>query len=189
MHASEEAKDGWNSEPKLVALVKEERAYRGGLHRAFCYIIPPVEGIKIELDYGDGKKDGEGETGEEKSGGEEKKKGEQEIGLGSMFGYVGAFEYRYRNHSARVKLVKSAADPQTVSSSRPVSPPVPYLYRIDLRKLKRLKGMNAAVCDELFTHSELRFIAHIRGLLTPEFSQIQDNTSLASIAEHGKVCA
>ena len=133
--------------------------------RACCFIIPPLSGIKIELDYGDEKM--------------------QEIGLGSMFGYVGAFEYRYRNHSARVKLVKvdaAAGD----SHSSPVLPPVPYLYRIDLKKLKRLKGMNAA--DERFTHSELKFIAQFRKP-TPDFSQIQDNTSLASITEHGKVRA
>ena len=123
-------------------------------HPSYCYIIPPSKTINIELDYGDKKK---------------------RLILGSMFGYDGAFEHRYRNHSARVCASDEAS----------------FLYRIDLRKFQKLKGMTGLASNELFSHKELKFIKHIRKRThLPEgsdFSQLQDNTSLASVTEHGKV--
>jgi hypothetical protein len=129
---------------------------------SYCYIIPPSKTINVELDY------------------EDSKKPKKKLILGSMFGYDGAFEHRYRNHSARV----CASDESS------------FLYRIDLRMLQKLKGLSLSASNELFTQRELEFIKNIRkqapeGSNAPEdtdFSQLQDNTSLASVAEHGKVC-
>ena len=132
-------------------------------HPSYCYIIPPSKTINIELDYGDKKK---------------------RLILGSMFGYDGAFEHRYRNHSARV----CASDESS------------FLYRIDLRMLQKLKGLSLSASNELFTQKELQFVKNIRkraqvpegsdSMYSPEytdFSQLQDNTSLASVTEHGQV--
>jgi hypothetical protein len=127
---------------------------------ASCYVIPPfnTKSIRIKLDYGDGKVP-------------------KEVGLGSMFGYEGAFEHRYRNHTATISL---ATEEGAVDSS------IPYLYKIDLKKLKRLKDMGASASNELFTQKELSFINEFRESAC-DFSQLQDNTSLASVTEHGKV--
>jgi hypothetical protein len=124
---------------------------------AFCYIIPPFNSGKsnlvIELDYGDGDD-----------------RNKESVGLGSMFGYVGAFHHRYRNHTATVK--------ESLDGS--------YLYTINLKKLKRLKEMNVSASNELFTPKELGFIRDIREIY-PGIAQLQFNTSLASVTEHGKV--
>jgi hypothetical protein len=87
-----------------------------------------------------------------------------------MFGYVGAFEHRYRNHTATVK--------ESLDGS--------YLYTIDLKKLKRIKDMNVSASNELFTTKELGFISKFREIY-PGIAQLQFNTSLASVTEHGKV--
>ncbi len=131
---------------------------------ASCYVIPPfnTKSIKIKLDYGDGKEP-------------------KEVGLGSMFGYEGAFEHRHRNHTATVTLAKEATEGVVDSL-------IPYLYKIDLKKLKRLKDMGASASNELFTQKELSFINAFRESAR-DFSQLQDNTSLASVTEHGKVRA
>ena len=135
-------------------------------HSSYCYIIPPSKTINVELDY------------------EDSKRPKKKLILGSMFGYDGAFEHRYRNHSARV----CASDESS------------FLYRIDLRMLQKLKGLSLSASNELFTQKELQFVKNIRkraqvpegsdAMYSPEytdFSQLQDNTSLASVTEHGKV--
>jgi hypothetical protein len=139
---------------------------------ASCYVIPPFNNnlFSIELDYGDGKK--------------------QKVGLGSMFGFVGAFEHRFRNHTATVKIEKIVsphpAKKESGDSSGSVDSSILYLYQIDLRKLRRLKDMSASASNELFTPKELLFINNFRKA-AGEFSQLQDNMSLASVTEHGKV--
>jgi hypothetical protein len=144
----------WNDEDGVLEFVSE----------ASCYVIPPfnTKSIKIELDFGDGKKP------------------PMQVGLGSLFGFVGAFEHRFRNHTATVKIESDSANQSSVDSS------IPFLYKIDLRRLKRLKDIGASASHELFTHKELSFIKNIREA-AGEFSQLQDNTSLASVTEHGKV--
>jgi hypothetical protein len=103
------------------------------------------------------------------------------VGLGSMFGYEGAFEHRYRNHTAVVTVTQ---EKETTAKKGSVASFI--LYEIDLRTLKRLKDMGASMSNELFTHKELLFINNFRKA-AGEFSQLQDNTSLASVTEHGKV--
>ena len=75
-----------------------------------------------------------------------------------------------RNHTATVK--------ESLDGS--------YLYTIDLKKLKRLKDMNVSASNELFTPKELGFIRNFRKIY-PGIAQLQFNTSLASVTEHGKV--
>jgi hypothetical protein len=48
--------------------------------------------------------------------------------------------------------------------------------------------MGASASNELFTQKELSFINTFRESAC-DFSQLQDNTSLASVTEHGKVRA